>query len=318
MRISRSHLYWGVFLVALGGTLVYAETIGVDEALVRQALALWPLLFVALGVALVLRRTQLSVAGGMLAAAVPGLLLGGAIAVGPDLGFDCGDGTPIRSESRDGTFSGTAEIDVTLDCGRLEVTTNPGHGWRFDFGNSEGRAPDIDASGDRLEIDGHRRWGWPGVGGRDEWRLALPTAPVATLDLTVNAGEGIVDLADAQIGGLSVTTNAGRSAVDLSGTAVGDLDATVNAGELAIELGADENLAGSLAVNAGSLKVCAPSELGLQVRQTGALASTELDGFVRNGSVWQSPHYASAVHHADLDVSVNLGNLEINPIGGCK
>ena len=65
-------------------------------------------------------------------------------------------------------------------------------------------------------------------------------------------------------------------------------------------------------------QLCAPPDLGLQIRETSALGSTSLDGLVRDGSVWQSPNYESAVHRADLDVSVNLGNLDLNPIGGCK
>ena len=41
-------------------------------------------------------------------------------------------------------------------------------------------------------------------------------------------------------------------------------------------------------------------------------------GRINPGEDWQSPNYASATHRADLTVNVNLGNVEINPIGGCK
>lgn len=318
MRISRSHLYWGVFLVALGGTLVYADAVGFDEALVQQALSLWPLIFVAIGVALVLRRTRFDVAGGMLAAAIPGLVLGGAFAVGPDIATDCGRGTPTDYVTRAGAFSGVARVDVTLDCGSLSVTTAPGDDWSLEAGNTKGRTPDVSSSGDRLTIDGKRHVGWPGAGGRDDWSVTLPTSRIDELDVTVNAGKGEFALHDAQVARLDLTTNAGRSLVDLSRTSLGDLDATVNAGELVLALSATDDIVGSLAVNAGSLQICAPGDLGLEIRQTGALGSTSMNGLMHSGSVWQSPNYEAAVHHADLDVSVNLGNFELNPIGGCK
>ena len=317
-RVRRSYLYWGVFLAALGGTLVYADLVGVDEELIAQALGLWPFVFVAIGVALVLRRTSFDLAGGMLAAALPGLLIGGAVAAGPTVAIDCGRGTPNEYVTSDGGFSGPAEVDVTLDCGTLSVTTEPGAAWRLEAGNTKGRTPDVDASDDRLSIDGSGFRGWPRSPGRDDWRLALPTTPIDELDVTVNAGEGRVSLPDARVDRLDLTTNAGRSIVDLSGTVLGGLDATVNAGELSLDLSADDDLTGSLSVNAGSLQLCAPPDLGLQIRETSALGSTSLDGLVRDGSVWQSPNYESAVHRADLDVSVNLGNLDLNPIGGCK
>jgi len=317
-RVKRSYLYWGVFLATLGGTLVYADLVGVDEELVAQALGLWPLIFVAIGVALVLRRTSFDLAGGMLAAAVPGLLIGGAFAAGPTIAIDCGRGTPSEYITSDGAFTGLAEVDVTLDCGSLSVTTAPGAAWTLDAGNTKGRMPDVDASADRLSIDGSGLRGWPRSPGRDDWRLTLPTAPLDELDVTINAGEGRVDIPDAQIGRLDVTTNAGRSFVDLSSTTLGTIDATINAGELSLDLSADDDLTGSLSVNAGSLQLCVPPDLGVQVRQTGALGSTSFDGLVRDGSLWQSPNYESAVHRADLDVSVNLGNLDLNPIGGCK
>ena len=73
MRVNRRFLNWGVFLVAIGGVLVVADLAAVDSATIADALALWPLAIIAIGVGLILRRTRFNVAGGMLAAAIPGL-----------------------------------------------------------------------------------------------------------------------------------------------------------------------------------------------------------------------------------------------------
>ena len=89
MRVKNSYLYWGVFLLALGGAIAAITYLQPEPAAVVDLLRYWPLVVIAFGVGLVLRRTQFNVAGGMLAAAVPGLLLGSAIAVGPQVGWDC-------------------------------------------------------------------------------------------------------------------------------------------------------------------------------------------------------------------------------------
>jgi hypothetical protein len=318
MRVNRKFLYWGVFLLAMGVVMVAADLDGIDESVVGDALRLWPLVFVGIGLALVLRRTRFSLAGGMIAAALPGLALGGLIAVGPQLAVDCGAGEPSSFVTRQGVFDGPARIDVTTDCGALFITTGSGTAWQLEAGNTRGREAVVHATATSLSIGSERRSGWFGHDGRDVWRLALPPSATHDLDVVVNAGEGQVDLPGAQLGRLSVTTNAGRSSLDLSGTSLDSLSGTVNAGELIVRLPSADDFDGSIAVNAGSVEICSPPGLGLQIQHTGALGSTSFNGLEQSGGVWRSPDYESADHLVDLIVSVNFGNLEINPIGGCK
>ena len=332
MRVNRRFLYWGVFLVAIGAVLVAADLHVIDVAVIADALRLWPLAFVAIGLGLVLRRTRFSLPGGMVAVAVPGLLLGAGFAVAPRIAVDCGAGTVSSTvATHQGVFDGPAHITVTTGCGSLVVNTAPGAGWQLDAGSSNGRSPIIDASGRNLSIDAGSQHGWhfffdsDGLDsgsifdrGRDTWNLTLPTSKIEDLSLTVNAGEGRIDLPDAQVGHLDLTTNAAKTTVDLTGTAVSSLSGTVNAGMLSFDLPAAANVAGSMEVNAGALQVCAPSGLGLRVHHTGALSGIEANGRPQTGADWQSPDYASATYHADLNVNVNLGNVEIDPIGGCK
>ena len=89
MRVNRGLLYTGVFLVAIGSVLVAADLGAIDAARLTDALRLWPLAVIAIGASLVLRRSRFSLQGGMLAAALPGLLLGGAIAIAPTYVPDC-------------------------------------------------------------------------------------------------------------------------------------------------------------------------------------------------------------------------------------
>jgi hypothetical protein len=319
MRVNRRFLYLGVFLAAIGGVLVAVDVRAVDTTIIADALRLWPFAFVAIGLGLVLRRTRLSVPGGMLAAAVPGLLLGGGFALAPRIAVDCGAGGAASTfETREGAFDGPARVSVASGCGSLVVTTAPGNGWQFEAANTKSRTPNIDASASELSIDagGHDGWHWFDRG-RDTWQLTLPTSEIGELSLVVNAGEGQIGLPGAQIGHLDLTTNAAQTTVDLSEASVESLSGTVNAGMLSFIL-PDADIVGSMEVNAGALRVCVPSGLGLRVHHTGELSRVRVNGLQQSGSDWQSPGYASATYHADLNVNVNLGTVEINPIGGCK
>jgi len=320
MRINRTFLYWGIFLASIGGVLVAADVGGLDSGLIADGLRLWPLALVAIGVGIVARRTRYSLPGGMLAAALPGLVIGGGFAIVPRIALDCGAQSAVAAvAAHDGVFDGPARITITTGCGVLDVTTAPGSAWRFDDGNTAGRTAIVDATSRSLSIDSGRTDGLHLRGiGRDQWSITLPTTPIDELSFDVNAGQGTIDLSGTTIGDLAMTTNAAEAFVDLSGAAVTNLSATVNAGKLTFRLAPNVDIAGSIDVNAAELEVCVPSDLGLRVHHAGALSGLTVDGRGQPGADWQTPNYSLATHRADLAVDVNLGNVTINPIGGCK
>jgi hypothetical protein len=320
MRVNRRLLYSGVFFTAIGAVLVAVDVHAVDTTAIADALRLWPLAIVAIGVGLILRRTRLSLPGGMLAAALPGLLLGGGFAVAPRIAVDCGAGSaPSSAATQQGVFAAPARVSVRTACGRIDVTTAPGAGWQFQASDTSTRTPTVDESTTSLSIDAG---GYDGSHGfdmsRDAWRLTLPTSPIEELGFVVNAGLGRIALSGAQIGRLDMTTNAAETTVDLSSASVASVSGTVNAGLLSLHLPATTDVVGSMRVNAGMLQVCAPTGLGLQIHHTGVLNNISVNGLRQTGADWQSPGYASAIYHADLTITVDLGNVEIDPIGGCK
>jgi hypothetical protein len=320
MRINRRFLYWGVFLAAIGGVLVAVDLRAIDTTKLADAMRLWPFAVVAIGLGLVLRRTRFSLPGGLLAAAVPGLLLGGGFAVAPRIAVDCGASlSPSGVATHQGVFDGPARISVTTACGSIVVDTAPGGGWQLETSDVSSRTPKIDSTSGSLSIDAGGNHGWHGFDTtRDAWRLTLPTTPIDDLSLVVNAGEGRVSLPGAQIGHLDLVTNAAQTTVDLSEASLASLTGTVNAGQLSFHLPATTDIVGSMEVNAGELQVCVPAALGLRVHHTGVLSGVAVNGLQQTGADWLSPDYASATHRADLNVNVNLGSVEINPIGGCK
>lgn len=324
MRVNRALLYGGVFLVATGGVLVAAEAGRIETATLADIVRLWPVAVIAIGAGLVLRRTRLSLGGGLVAAALPGLLIGSGLAFVPRIPGDCGvREVPVISRTDAGAFGGPASVSVRSGCGSVEVSTLPGSGWRLDSGNTVGRTPIIDADDVSLSISGERA-GWNVLnGGRDRWSLALPTSRMEDLTLAVNAGSGRAGLPGADIGHLELVVNLGDLAVDASGASLDSLSATINWADVSLRLpgGQDlggQDLGGSIHLNNGELQVCAPPGLGLSVDTRGAGREVTAAGLEVPGGDWQSPDFDTAIHRANLDVTANFGVVAINPIGGCR
>ncbi len=319
MAVNRRFLYWGVFLLGMGGVMVAVDLYGVDAPLVAQLVQLWPLVLIAFGVGIVLRRTRFSLAGGMLAAAMPGLVLGGAFAAGPELANVCGGTEPTAFAPLSGTFDGASSVDLRLSCGDLTVDTAPGASWLVRTGNSA-RIPAItNAAPQSLSVTSGQRSGpFPANRGRDVWQVTLPTTTPIDLQARIDAGTARLGLGQAQLGDFGLTVDAAEAHVDLTGAALRQLSATLNAGATSLTLPADQDITGSISVNAGALKLCAPAGLGLRIDSTTTLGSARYPGLALNGSAWETADYATAVHRADLTVTVNVGSVQLNPIGGCQ
>lgn len=124
MRLNRTLLYTGVFLLAIGGAFVAAEAGAFAAVGALDVLRLWPLAIIAIGLAITLRRTPVSLASGVLAVAVPGLVLGSAIALAPRL--------PVMNEYWWDRMHAAyeryhcAELGARLDFGDVEIDPTGG------------------------------------------------------------------------------------------------------------------------------------------------------------------------------------------------
>lgn len=83
--IHRTALFVGVSLAAAGTVMLVglSDTLAGDA--ISQALRLWPLAIIALGIGLLLRRTRLAVVGTLVAATLAGLVVGGAVVAAPNV-----------------------------------------------------------------------------------------------------------------------------------------------------------------------------------------------------------------------------------------
>jgi hypothetical protein len=320
MAINRRFLYVGLFLVALGGVLVAVDLSAVDTSILASALRLWPLAFIAIGAGIVLRRSRFALVAGLAAAMVPGLVLGGGLALAPRAPGECGSrDTLVQTASQSGTLSDGSSVSVAMSCGSIALDTVPGRAWHLTATSSTGQPPRVSESSNGLEIEsvGHEDWDWLDEG-RDAWTLALPTSPLGRLDLAVNAGRATIALPDANVELLSITGNGADIEIDATEASVVDVVGTLNFGRLSVNLPTGADLTATFRITAGELRLCSQPGYGLRVDVVGSAREVRVGGLRYDERIWESDEYATAQHRADISVRVNLGTLAIDPIGGCK
>ena len=324
MRLDRRFLSWGLFFIALGGVPLAVQQGWLDEDVASRAWQLWPLLVVAAGIGLLLRRTSLEPLGGLLASVTAGVMLGGLLAGGFNfvgVGGTCGSqGQAFPAQQ--GTFAGPiARVRLDFNCGDMRVTTAAGTGWTLNGSSDEGRAPTVAATGDALAIESRDRSGFFLFGGsdRDEWALVLPTDPTIDLESAVNAGSARLDLVQAKLASARFTVNAGigpRGPHRVHGRPPRRSRERRIGGCRAPELEHDREPRSERGLHRD---LCAPGA-GLRVSTNDNPTSANNfgdRGLTRTGSTWETPGYNSAAVQIDLRANANAASVTLNPEDGC-
>lgn len=327
MRVHRGLLGWGVFFIVLG-TVPLAVSNGIlDPAVIRRAWQLWPLILIGIGLGLVLARTRLALVGGLVIACTLGLMGGALLAGGSSFPMgltSCGAGGADRGDAfptETGSLADGSRIRLDLSCGELDVTSAAGASWSVGGTSEEGRSPEITATGDSLAVTTPAGTGFNFGAPGWRWQVALPQTGTMNIDLSVNAGSARASMAGMFVEGVNASVNAGDATLDL-GAANGPsrLDASVNAGSMSVTLPA-ASMQGSVSVNAGSAELCAPAGVALRVRTSdNPLGSYGLEGegLVQDGRTWSTPGFDTAPVRIELDLSANLGSINLNPENDCE
>ena len=317
MAINRRFLYAGLFLVALGGVLVAAQLTAVSPAALQSALRLWPLAWIAIGLGIVLRRSRFALVAGILAASVPGAVLGGALAVAPQYSSECGSGTDaIERVTDQGILGLGGDVAITVDCGALTLDSRPGTAWTVTSNTSRGRKPDISGGPELLSIRSSGGESWLDAGKQD-LAVTLPSGRIRDLSLRLSAGRSTLSLAGTNIDNVDLVGNAADVLIDGRGANVLGINGTLDFGRLSVQMPQGPYL-GTFSINAGQLRLCTPFGMGLHVEFSGGPREVRVNGAVIDGSVWENDAYAGSSNHVNLTVRVNFGSVLINPIGGCK
>ena len=322
MHLDRRLVGWGVIFILIGLVPLAVNAGWLDSGVVGRWLELWPLVIVALGVSLLLSRTPAAWVGTLAVAVVVGSMVGGLIATGFH-GFPgitgCGGGTAQDFQQRGGVLGDSARVNVQFDCGNLAITTVDGSQWQLTGSDGAGE-PQITAAVDNVSIRPAGNGGPWFNRGHVVWNLALPSAPTLDLGLTLNAGDGQVELAGAKVKSLNVTVNAGSLTTGLGSTIPSNaVNLTVNAGSATLATGATSGTF-NLSLNAGSLEVCLPGASAVRVSWHGTLASHDLDtlGLTKvDDHTWTSQGFDASQSHFELDVNANAGNFSLKLGGGC-
>ncbi len=324
MRIDRRLLGWGLFFILVGGIPLAVRANLLDEQLVGQWPLLWPLLLIAWGIGLLLRRTPVEWIGGAVAAITFGIMAGGLLATGAGglpIATGCSSNSPaVAFASRRGDLAATAQVNVEFNCGTLAVGTVEGATWSLTGADRDGSGPQVTSTSSLVSIEPDDSGVFPGTG-RSTWDVSIPRTPAIALGLTLNAGDGTIDLSGASITSTTMTLNAGKMTFDLGSTeTAGDLNATVNAGSAAITLPAGERHV-NLSLNAGSLIVCVPARVPVRVSWASTLGSNNFAaaGLIRvDDTTWTTQGFDNLQPHTELHVSANAGSFEIRLGGTCR
>ncbi len=322
MKMNRNLIGVGLFFIVFGAFLLGVRQGWIPTEIAERSWQVWPLLLIAAGLSMIFAGRPGARLGGIVAAVCLGVMAGGLVASGSGLQIGCGGDEASTAFAREsGDLPDEAQVGISFLCGDLTVDTGEGRTWAVEGASGDGKPPTIrrDTDGVRLEAaDDAGVFGFPGT--RERWQITLPTDPRIDLDVELNAGAGTLTLRGAHLASVDATVNAGSLRIDLRDVAAAStLDGTVNAGSAVVWL-PDLPLEGDLTVNAGSLSICAPEDVGLRLTTGDNPISSnnfEDEGLVRSGDAWETPGFATAEIRIALDIQANAGSVSLNPRQAC-
>lgn len=345
MRINRSLLNWGVFLIALGGIPLAVDQGWIQSDIASELGQLWPLILVGIGLGLILRWTPFSWFGGALVAATFGVIFGAAAVSirDNDLGNlqgiipaiasgACADGDdPAETTTSEGIASSEAfRLDVSLPCGELSVSRTDDSTWSVVAAHEPGEAPVVDetdgangTTGLRIRDRGGEDLAFIGSQTRSDWDVQVPAGAVLSMSATLDAAQGTVDTGAGPVDRFSATLNAADATVDL-GEASSDvapaISMTLNASDGLLVLPAGSAQV-SVTLNASSLEVCSPSGVPMLVELNETLSSSDLGdaGLDKvDDDTWQTSGFTRSGEHQTIDITSTVSSLTIERPEACS
>jgi hypothetical protein len=319
MQVNRGLVFWGVGLITAGAVALAIQSDLIAADVARDAWRLWPVVLIVIGLAVIAARTPFALVATLASGLVAGALVGTLVA-GIPAGLNLGCGGEIDDRvTADGTFSGTADVNLDFNCGDLSVEAGDGDGWAVDAGFAEGAEPDISADGDSLTVRANEGGVIGFANARQDWDITLPSDVGLALDVTANAGSASLALGGMDLSDLEVDMNAGDMDVDLAGASVAELSVSANAGSVSIIVDESTAVGGSISVNAGSVDLCVAdgTAVEISVNDSNITFSHNLDrsGLDRSGDTWRSGDGPADVI---LEVEGNAASFTYNPTGGCS
>jgi hypothetical protein len=328
MRVRRSFINWGIFLICLGAVPLAVQLGVMDRGTAGELVRLWPLIIIGIGLGLILRFTPLEALGGVVVAGTFGLLFGVLFAGGFPGGFvGCPGGSASGTTvTRNGTFTESPTLNLELTCADFAVSRAPETAWTVQATTSQ--TAGIDSTGTSLTLRSAAN-GAPFMGNaRESWQVTMPDILPIAANITLNASKGTFSLTPGSLAALNATFNASDTRIDLSQAQPGGafpayfpgrFGATYNASSGTLLL-PKQGFSGDITLNASSLRLCAASDTELAITDHETLSSQNFAsaGMVRSGDTWVTPDYNSTGAHVVLSISANVSSITLDRSGGCQ
>ena len=255
----------------------------------------------------------------------------------------------MRDLDYDRPLRGEKQLRAVVEFAAGTLTVKPGpadrlYGFRLSY-DAERYRPIGRYESQTAEV----RLGVDAIGGggiRVDRRRALPQDAVVelspsvelTLDVSVGASEGRLELGGLRLASLELSSGASRTEVNFGSPTTGSCRlATISSGagevtvtgagnsgcrtwrvdggvgNVRIDLSGGWTADGRMSLNMalGNVTLEAPRALGLRVRVTGFMSGFDAKGFEKEGKTYTSTNYASAKRHLDIEVSSALGGVNV-------
>ena len=314
MAVRRGPLFWGLFLVVLGGIPLLVRAGALGETVFDDAWRLWPLLLVGVGLAIILGRRARAMVTIVLALAL-GTVGGGALASGDIPAAYVGDcvatRAPMERVTQGGALETPATVRLDMDCGEMEVTTTTTASWSLEADHL-GAPPSVSATASSLDVT------VPDQSGphRQVWSLGLPMSSTRAVVITANAASATLTLRGMDLDRFQAEINAGDLRLNGTEARIARLDLSMNAGRARITLAGSTR--GSLSANAGAMDLCVASDAALVLRVPDRLTfahNLERRGLAHEGEAWRRS--GSSGETIELTIDGNAASFTLDPEGGC-
>ncbi len=126
---------------------------------------------------------------------------------------------------------------------------------------------------------------------KNEWELVFNEEILLDLDITLGAGESILDLANLNLSSFALKMGAGASYVDLSGTIGQDLVVNIQGG-------------------VGELTVLLPLDTNINAEVTGGLGEINIKGLVQDGATFVRK-YSGSGPVLTITIEAGIGQLNL-------
>jgi hypothetical protein len=287
-----------IILIGLGVVFLLNNLGFLEWGIWETVLRLWPLLLIAVGLDLLIPRR--SAVGAMLSLIVMLAVIAGAVWL---VSVHSGGDLAPRVEEIDQPLEKIDKVEISLEPGagvaRVGALQDSDLLLVGRLGLSRGQRVEREILTEDGLTNIHLRsvggWLWSAYTsetdkeiGRGEWSLNIHPDPMLRLNVELGAGEVDLDLSELTLEIVQVDVGVGKIVARLP--AKGEFDV-------------------SLEGRIGAMEVIIPRGLAVRVQVSAGLTHTQLEGFVKRGSLYYSAGAEGAGNLVDLSLNQAIGSL---------